>query len=72
MTYRLEIKDNLPFVKMKVKYRNKETILKNVLIDTGSASSILKEKLVKEIDIKPEPEDVDICYGIFRSPYFEK
>ena len=57
MTYRLEIKDNLPFAKMKVKYRNKETTLKNVLIDTGSASSILKEELVKEIDIKPEPED---------------
>jgi len=57
MTYRLEIKHNLPFVKMKVKFRNKETTLKNVLIDTGSASSILKEELVKEIDIKHEPED---------------
>jgi len=57
MTVRLEINDNLPFVEMKVKYRNKEKVLKNVLIDTGFASSILKGELVEEIYIKPEPED---------------
>lgn len=59
MTSKLEIKDNLPFVKMKVKYKDKdkEKLLNNVLIDTGSASSILKGELVKEIGIKPEPED---------------
>jgi hypothetical protein len=43
---------------MKVKYRNKEKVLKNVLIDTGSASSILKGELIEEINIKPEPEDL--------------
>ncbi len=57
MTLKLKIKENLPFVQMKVKYKDKEKILNNVLVDTGSASSILKGELVEEIGIKPEPED---------------
>jgi len=58
ITFKLQIKDNLPFVQMKVQYKDKEKILKNVLVDTGSASSILKGELVREIGIKPEPEDI--------------
>ena len=55
MTFKLQIKDNLPFVQMKVQYKDKEKMLKNVLVDTGSTSSILKGELVREIGIKPEP-----------------
>ncbi|PTX17787.1 retropepsin-like aspartic protease [Halanaerobium congolense] len=42
---------------MEVGYRDKEKSLDNVLIDTGSASSILKAELVEDIGIKLEPED---------------
>jgi len=58
MTFKLQIKDNLPFVQMQVQYKDKEMMLRNVLVDTGSASSILKGELVREIGIKPEPEDI--------------
>lgn len=57
MTLNLKIRHNLPFVTMKVEYRDKEKSLDNVLIDTGSASSILKAELVEDIGIKLEPED---------------
>ncbi|MDI3548254.1 MAG: hypothetical protein PWR10_1906 [Halanaerobiales bacterium] len=58
MIYKLKIIDNLPFVEIKVKYKEKEIILKNALIDTGSARSILKGELVEKIGIKPEPHDL--------------
>ena len=58
MITELQIKDNLPFVQMKVQYKNKEKMLNNVLVDTGSASSILKGELVRDIGIKPEPDDI--------------
>ena len=58
MKYSLNIIDNLPFVKIKVIHSDKKLILKNVLIDTGSAKTILKEELVEQIDIKPEPDDI--------------
>jgi hypothetical protein len=58
MKYPIKLIDNLPFVKLKIIHNDKELILKNVLIDTGSAKSILKENLVEKIDIKPEPEDI--------------
>jgi len=51
MTCKIKIKDNLPFVQMKLKYKEKEIILKKVLIDTGSATSNLKGEIVKEIGI---------------------
>ena len=40
MTLNLKIINTLPFVTMKVEYRDKEKSLDNVLIDIGSASSI--------------------------------
>jgi hypothetical protein len=57
MTLNLKIINSLPFVTMEVGYRDKEKSLDNVLIDTGSASSILKAELVEDIGIKLEPED---------------
>lgn len=58
MICKLRIIDNLPFVELKVKYKEKEMTLENALIDTGSAKSILKGKLVEKIGIKPEPQDI--------------
>ncbi|MFW5992369.1 MAG: retropepsin-like aspartic protease [Halanaerobiaceae bacterium] len=58
MKYPIKIVDNLPFIKLKINYRGNNMILENVLIDTGSAKSILKEGMVKRIGIKPEPDDV--------------
>ena len=54
----INIIDNLPFTKLKINYKGKKLELKNVLIDTGSSKSILKEELVKKIGIKPEPDDI--------------
>ncbi len=36
----LRIKDNLPFISLKIWHENKSLELNNVLVDTGSASSI--------------------------------
>ncbi|MGM0411446.1 MAG: retropepsin-like aspartic protease [Bacillota bacterium] len=58
MKHPINIKDNLPFVQLKIIHNDKELLLDNVLIDTGSAKSILKENLVETINIKPEPEDI--------------
>ena len=44
MICRLRIIDNLPFIELKVEYKEKEMTLENALIDTGSAKSILKGK----------------------------
>jgi len=58
MIYNLRTKDNLPFVELKVVYKEKEIILKKALIDTGSARSILKGELIEKVGIKPEPDDI--------------
>ena len=70
MICKLRIIDNLPFVELKVKYKEKEITLENAHIDTGSAKSILKGKLVEKIGIKPEPQDILGSYrGIGGSEY---
>ena len=54
----LRIEDNLPFISLRVWHEDKSLILSNVLVDTGSASSILKLDLVEIIGIKAEPYDI--------------
>jgi predicted aspartyl protease len=58
MKYPINIIDNLPFTKLDINYKGEKLELQNVLIDTGSSKSILKDKLVKKIGIKPEPDDI--------------
>ncbi len=58
MKYSIKINNYLPYVKLKIIHDDKELILNNVLVDTGSAKSIFKESLVEKINIKPEPEDI--------------
>lgn len=55
---RLLLKDNLPFTQVILNYRGVEIEIPDVLIDTGSASTILAADLVAEAGIEPEMSDV--------------
>ncbi len=54
----LTLKDDLPFTKVKVAYREQEVEIDDVLVDTGSATMIFSADLLAEIDITPLPEDI--------------
>lgn len=53
----LTLKHNLPFVTVTVGYRGREIEIENVLVDTGSASTIFSADLVASIEIIPLPDD---------------
>jgi predicted aspartyl protease len=55
---RLTLKDDLPFVQVTVIYRDAELEISNVLVDTGSATTILAADQVARIGIIPEPSDI--------------
>ncbi|KPA16184.1 hypothetical protein MHK_003605 [Candidatus Magnetomorum sp. HK-1] len=59
---KLEILYNLPFISIEVSYKGASINISNILIDTGSASTILAADSVKEIGI--QPDDNDIPYSI--------
>ena len=54
----LILRDSLPFVSISVEYRGKSVTLPEVLIDTGSARTILAADVVAQIGITPAPDDV--------------
>ncbi|AIQ66380.1 retropepsin-like aspartic protease [Paenibacillus graminis] len=55
----------LPFVSMIVVFRGRELKLGKVLLDTGSASTLLNADIVQEIGMVPEGNDiVDIIRGV--------
>ncbi|AIQ44637.1 hypothetical protein R70723_00940 [Paenibacillus sp. FSL R7-0273] len=55
----------LPFVRMTVVFRGRELRLEKVLLDTGSASTLLNADVVQEIGMVPEGNDiVDIIRGV--------
>ena len=55
----------LPFVSMTVVFRGRELRLEKVLLDTGSASTLLNADVVQEIGMVPEGNDsVDIIRGV--------
>lgn len=55
----------LPFVSMTVVFRGRELKLERVLLDTGSASTLLNADIVQEIGMVPEGNDiVDIIRGV--------
>lgn len=59
---------------LKITFRGRQKILKNAVIDTGAAETIINSKCVKDLGIKPEYID-DVCftYGIGGElPYFKK
>ena len=54
---RLVLKDDLPFVTVTVAFKGMTTDMTQVLVDTGSASTILLADAVAAINILPLPED---------------
>lgn len=57
--------DGLPFVSITILFRGRELTLDKVLLDTGSASTLLNSDTVQEIGIVPEENDtVDIIRGV--------
>ncbi len=54
---RLTLKDDLPFVQITIVHRGTELTISDVLVDTGSATTILAADQVSEIGIVPEPSD---------------
>ena len=55
---RLSLRDNLPFTVVTVVYRGKPITLPEVLIDTGSARTILSADVVADIEIVPAADDI--------------
>ncbi len=53
----LTLQDDLPFVRVTLTYRGKSLSADQVLLDTGSASTIFAAHFVASIDILPEMGD---------------
>ena len=54
----LTLKDDLPFTTVTIAYLGQHIDISSVLIDTGSASTILNADLVATIGITPDPQDI--------------
>lgn len=54
----LTLTDDLPFITIRLAYQNTEIEVTNVLVDTGSASTILSADVVAQIGLVPEPADL--------------
>ncbi|AGF57793.1 putative aspartyl protease [Clostridium saccharoperbutylacetonicum] len=57
---KLEYKSGLLFVDMKIGYKGNNVLLKNVVVDTGAAHTIINPDSVYKLGIKAEADD----YGI--------
>lgn len=55
---RLTLHDNLPFLTITVTYQGGTMELRHVLVDTGSATTLLAADSVAMIGIVPAPQDV--------------
>jgi predicted aspartyl protease len=55
---KIKIQDNLPYVTVSLTYRGQEVIFQRVLLDTGSASTVLSADKVLAVDLRLEPDDV--------------
>jgi hypothetical protein len=53
----LRLQDNLPFVAVVLHYGSQSIEIPNVLVDTGSATTILAADAVQKVQIFPEPND---------------
>ena len=61
----LSLRDNLPFVAVTIAYSGHTVEAKHVLIDTGSATTILAADVVAKIQVVPSPDDeLHIIRGI--------
>ncbi len=55
---KFELKHGLPFVEMVFIHRGVERTVSNILIDTGSAATLLSAEVALEIGLEPELTDV--------------
>ena len=53
----LQIRGELPFITLTLVHRGSVVEVENVLVDTGSASTVLNADMVALIGIVPEPGD---------------
>jgi predicted aspartyl protease len=53
----IQLQYNLPFVIITAEYNGNSIQIPSVLIDTGSASTLLSIDVLSKIGIKPEPND---------------
>jgi hypothetical protein len=53
----LYLRDNLPFTQVRVVYQGATIEISDVLVDTGSASTILAADVVAAIQLTPLPDD---------------
>jgi hypothetical protein len=54
---KLRLRDDLPFVAVQVSYLGRDLEIPSVLVDTGSASTMLAADVVAQIGLVPELED---------------
>jgi predicted aspartyl protease len=54
----LALRDNLPFTTVAVAYNGLKIEVTDVLVDTGSATTVLAAEIVASIGIVPEPADI--------------
>lgn len=54
----LMIQEQLPFITLTVTYRNETIDVPQVLLDTGSAGTILSADWMIKLGIEPEPSDI--------------
>ncbi len=55
---KLIIENGLPFLTIEIAYKGKATQIPNVLVDTGSSTTILSADKLDLINITPLPDDV--------------
>jgi predicted aspartyl protease len=54
----LTLVDNLPFVTVTLFYDGRQIEIPMVLVDTGSASTVLSADMVSQAGLVPEPDDI--------------
>lgn len=56
-TVNINIKNGLPFIELELIHRGKIIGLENVLLDTGSAATIISADVAIDLGLGPSPED---------------
>ena len=66
----IRFRDGLPFISAILEYQRQELILENVLLDTGSAGTLVSVDRVMEIGMQYEPNDqIHRIFGVGGSEF---
>jgi predicted aspartyl protease len=55
---KITLKDGLIYADATLSHGNKKVIIKNALVDTGSASTVISNEIANKLGLKPEPTDL--------------